>query len=65
MKYTHEAIPYPFTSREQYERSIRNPLGKEWNTSEAFHKLNLPKNKVRTGAIIEPISFIVEPKNKK
>lgn len=27
-KYTLDAVPYPFTSREQYERATRHPLGK-------------------------------------
>lgn len=65
LKYTHESIPYPFTSREQYERSMRNPLGIEWNTHEGYHKLNLPRIKSRAGCIIEPVSFIANPKNKK
>lgn len=31
-----EGVPFPFTSREQYERAMRQPLGREWNSSVSF-----------------------------
>lgn len=42
-KYQVNDVPYPFTSQEQYERSIRQPIGKTWNTERAFTKLTIPK----------------------
>nr|XP_039253516.1 U3 small nucleolar RNA-associated protein 14 homolog A-like [Styela clava] len=48
-------IPHPFTSDEQYERSIRQPLGKTWNTASTFRKLTEPKVKTVMGAIINPM----------
>ncbi|XP_045197137.2 uncharacterized protein LOC123551914 [Mercenaria mercenaria] len=49
-------IPFPYTSTEQFEKSIRAPLGKTWNP-EAVHK-DLVKPKVVTslGKIINPIN---------
>ena len=56
-----EGVPFPFTSREQYERAMRQPLGREWNSSVSFASLNQPEVKTRRGTIIEPIKL---PKRK-
>eukprot|EP01135_Chromosphaera_perkinsii_P003333 Nk52_evm33s240 gene=Nk52_evmTU33s240 len=50
-------IPHPFTSREQFENSLRNPLGKEWNTVASSKKLTQPKVSTKAGRIINPIKF--------
>jgi U3 small nucleolar RNA-associated protein 14 len=39
-------VPYPFTSREQYERAMRRPVGKEWNTALAVRDQTRPAVKV-------------------
>lgn len=39
IKYTAPAAPFPFTSQEAYERSIRQPLGREYNPDAAFRDL--------------------------
>ena len=49
------AVPYPFTSRSQYERYMARPVGEEWNAGAATRKLTRPKLVVRAGAAIEPI----------
>jgi U3 small nucleolar RNA-associated protein 14 len=49
-------VPYPFKTREQYEASLRNPLGKEWNTHEVFQKLTMPRVTTKMGAIIDPLT---------
>lgn len=36
-------LPYPYTSKAQYERSIDTPLGTEWNTRVGFQRGTLPK----------------------
>jgi U3 small nucleolar RNA-associated protein 14 len=56
-KYLIDAVPYPFTSREQYERSIRAPVGKEWNTTNVHEKMVKPSVIVRPGTIINPIKY--------
>ena len=41
-KYLQATVPYPYTSREAYERSLRVPIGPEYNTDEAFRNLTRP-----------------------
>jgi U3 small nucleolar RNA-associated protein 14 len=48
-------VPYPFTSREQYEMAMRNPLGSDWNTTKASNALTVPEVMSRAGKIIEPL----------
>ncbi|KAJ1459979.1 small-subunit processome [Pelagophyceae sp. CCMP2097] len=48
-------VPYPFTSRAQYERYMAKPVGTEWNTAGATRKLVQPSATVRPGAAIDPI----------
>ena len=50
-------VPYPFTSREQYERSLRRPVGKEWNTALAVREQTRPAVKVRAGVMVQPIKL--------
>lgn len=35
-KFTTPELPFPFKSKDAYERSIRQPLGKDFNTDSAF-----------------------------
>uniref|UniRef100_A0A4W3H3G8 UTP14A small subunit processome component n=1 Tax=Callorhinchus milii TaxID=7868 RepID=A0A4W3H3G8_CALMI len=49
-------LPFPFSHREHFEKSIRAPIGKTWNTEKATKRLTLPKIVTKMGAIIEPIS---------
>lgn len=51
------AVPFPFTTSQQYERSIRQPIGKEWNTTAATRALTLPKVTTKTGVVIEPMKL--------
>ena len=55
-KFTTAGVPYPFKSREQFERSLRNPLGTEWNTADSHAALTQPKVKATRGAVAAPIS---------
>eukprot|EP01125_Pyxidicula_operculata_P005252 TRINITY_DN1893_c5_g1_i1.p1 TRINITY_DN1893_c5_g1~~TRINITY_DN1893_c5_g1_i1.p1 ORF type:complete len:910 (-),score=342.99 TRINITY_DN1893_c5_g1_i1:21-2588(-) len=59
---TLEKVPHPFKSREAYERSLRNPLGKEWNTDNTHRKLTRPRIKSTTGTVIEPIKKKISKK---
>jgi hypothetical protein len=36
-------LPYPYTSKAQFERAMERPLGVEWNTRVAFQRGTLPK----------------------
>lgn len=42
-KYLVKDLPYPYTSKAQFERSMETPLGTEWNTRLGFQKGTLPK----------------------
>ncbi|CAG8783383.1 8620_t:CDS:2, partial [Racocetra fulgida] len=55
-KYLSTDIPYPFETREQYERSLRTPIGKEWNTHEVFQKMITPRVITKMGVVIDPLS---------
>ncbi|KFO77207.1 U3 small nucleolar RNA-associated protein 14 A, partial [Cuculus canorus] len=49
-------LPFPFEKHQQFEQSIRMPLGSTWNTQRAFQKLTTPRVVTRAGHIIQPIS---------
>ena len=55
-QFTTAGVPFPFTSREQFERSLRQPIGKEWNTSASHTALTAPKLTRARGAAIAPIA---------
>lgn len=50
-------VPYPFTSREQYERSLRQPIGGEWNTSQSVREMTRPSVMVRAGTVVAPMKL--------
>ncbi|ETP48472.1 hypothetical protein F442_05801, partial [Phytophthora nicotianae P10297] len=54
-KYTVKDVPYPFTSREEYEAAMRNPLGSDWNTSQVTNVLTAPKIMKHAGTAIAPL----------
>ncbi|XP_050166767.1 U3 small nucleolar RNA-associated protein 14 homolog A isoform X2 [Myiozetetes cayanensis] len=49
-------LPFPFERHQQFEQSIRTPVGTTWNTQRAFQKLTAPRVVTRAGHIIQPIS---------
>ncbi|KAM6061278.1 U3 small nucleolar RNA-associated protein 14 homolog A isoform 2-T2 [Chlamydotis macqueenii] len=49
-------LPFPFERHQQFEQSIRAPVGATWNTQRAFQKLTAPRVVTRAGHIIQPIS---------
>ena len=55
--FTTAGVPFPFKSREQFERSLRAPLGREWNTAASHSSLVAPTKTVTKGAIIDPIAM--------
>ncbi|CAB1097096.1 unnamed protein product [Ectocarpus sp. CCAP 1310/34] len=56
-KYMVSEVPYPFTSREQYERSLRQPIGGEWNTSQSVRAMTRPAVVVRAGVAVAPMKL--------
>ncbi|KAI9323566.1 small-subunit processome [Dichotomocladium elegans] len=54
-KYQVTAVPYPYQNMEQYERAMRTPVGKEWNTRNTFQKMTKPKVLTKLGTVIDPL----------
>ena len=42
-KYLTKDLPYPYTSRAQFEKSLEVPVGTEWNTRVGFQRQTLPR----------------------
>ncbi|KAF4992819.1 hypothetical protein FDECE_13605 [Fusarium decemcellulare] len=54
-RYLASQLPHPFESRQQYERSLRLPVGPEWMTKETFQDSTKPRVLMKQG-IIAPMS---------
>lgn len=52
--YLASTLPWPFETKEQYERSLRLPKGKEWTTKKTFQDATKPRVLVKQG-IIRPM----------
>ncbi|CAL5437272.1 unnamed protein product [Camellia sinensis] len=52
-----KTLPYPYTSKEVFEQSIRMPIGPEFNPVTAVGALNRPEVVKKAGVIIKPITF--------
>ncbi|GFH31683.1 uncharacterized protein HaLaN_30772 [Haematococcus lacustris] len=56
-KYSTQSVPFPFDSKDTYERSMRQPLGRQYNADSAFRDLTRPAVLKNTGVVIEPIRY--------
>ena len=50
-KYLATELPHPFESKQQYERSLRLPLGPEWTTKSTFQDATKPRVLFKQGVI--------------
>jgi U3 small nucleolar RNA-associated protein 14 len=48
-------LPHEFETKQQYERSLRLPLGPEWSTKETFQSGTKPRIMIKQG-VIKPMS---------
>lgn len=48
-------MPYPFKNVEDYEETIKTPLGQTWVPETVFRKLTAPSVVTQMGQIIDPI----------
>lgn len=55
-----EKVPYPYTSREEYERAMMGAVGKEWNVTKSVKDLTRPEIQARSGTMIQPLSSKVK-----
>ena len=51
-----QQIPYPYTSREEYERAMAGGIGTEWNVSSSFKQMTRPEIQTQAGKVIAPIA---------
>jgi U3 small nucleolar RNA-associated protein 14 len=56
-KYTTDSVPFPFKKKEDYERSIRTPLGRDFNSEKSHRDLTRPDILTTTGVRIDPIAY--------
>lgn len=54
-KYQADKVPYPYKTWEEYERSLRVPMGKEWTTTRNHSKVVTPSVIARFGSVIDPL----------
>ncbi|CAE6450770.1 unnamed protein product [Rhizoctonia solani] len=54
-KYLVKDLPYPYTSKEQFARSMATPIGTEWNTRVAHQRAVLPGVVKKMGTVIDPL----------
>ncbi|ODV90190.1 hypothetical protein CANCADRAFT_31227 [Tortispora caseinolytica NRRL Y-17796] len=55
MKYNSSEVPFPFETREQYERSLRIPMIKEASAITVHQKSIKPRIIVKPGRVIDPL----------
>ena len=62
-KYLVKDLPYPYTSKAQFERSMDSPIGAEWNTRVGFQRGTLPKvtMKVRARSTVTRSVSVLTP----
>lgn len=49
------SVPFPYTNKVEFERSIRQPIGGHWNTPSVHNKLIEPKVRIVPGVTIDPM----------
>ncbi len=57
-------VPYPFTSKEQYEANMALPLGRDFNSGLAFVDLQKPEVVVKRGSYLKPIEYVAPDEKK-
>ena len=54
-KYLSSSLPFPFENKDQFERSLRLPIGQEWITRQSFQDSTKPRVIIKQG-VIAPMS---------
>ncbi|QRV97706.1 U3 small nucleolar RNA-associated protein 14 [Ceratobasidium sp. AG-Ba] len=52
-KYLVKDLPYPYTSKEQFARSMATPIGAQWNTRVVHQRATLPRVVKKVQAIVD------------
>ncbi|KAL2911587.1 hypothetical protein HK105_208926 [Polyrhizophydium stewartii] len=56
-KYVLPDLPHGFETPEQYDKMMRMPIGREWNTQNTHAKLVAPRVQTKLGAAIQPLTL--------
>jgi len=64
-KFQVKEVPYPFTSVEEFEASMRHPIGREWNPPSAHAAFCQPAVVTKMGSVIKPMNKNLVFKKKK
>ncbi|KIV99368.1 uncharacterized protein PV09_08913 [Verruconis gallopava] len=54
-QYLASELPHVYGSKQEYERSIRMPVGEKWNTTVTFRENIKPRVLIKPGAVIRPM----------
>lgn len=57
-------IPYPYRTREEYERAVSGPIGREWNVTQAHKDATRVEVQTQAGKIIQPLSDQLKKKSR-
>lgn len=56
-KFLSSFLPFPYQSQETFERSIRMPIGREFNPDHAFRDMICPSVVKHAGVVIDPTKY--------
>ncbi len=48
-------IPFPYSTPDQFEQAMEQPVSREWTTESAHKELTKPKIVLKAGRVIKPI----------
>ena len=55
VKYLTKDLPFPYTSKAQYELRLAQPTGVEWTTRGTHKEMTMPRVLVKPGVVIKPV----------
>lgn len=55
MKYQSSAVPFPYENKEQYERSLRMPIGQEWTSRATYQSMIKPRIMTKPSQVVDPL----------
>lgn len=55
LKYQSSSVSFPYENKEQYERSLRMPIGQEWVSRSSHQKLIKPRILTKPNMVIDPL----------
>ena len=55
-KYLTKDLPFPYTSKSQYEQKLAQPTGVEWTTRGTHKDMTMPRVLIKPGVLIKPVA---------